>query len=73
VPPPPDKLSPLQRGLRTAVQVCITFSLASGAADVASQHAAPHQRPIWFGVVGGTTALCVWYGWNWLVKRARRA
>jgi hypothetical protein len=69
--PPLDNPPPVQRAIRLAVQVCVTFSLAIGAADVASQYAPPHQRAIWFGVAGGTTALCAWLGWGWLLKRAR--
>jgi len=71
--PPLDNPPPVQRVLRLAVQVCITFSLAIGAADVAGQHAPPNQRAIWFGVAGGTTALCAWLGWGWLLKRARNS
>jgi hypothetical protein len=70
--PPLDNPPPVQRAIRFVVQVCVTFSLAIGAADVASQHAPPHERAIWFGVAGGTTALCAWLGWGWLLKRARR-
>jgi hypothetical protein len=69
--PPLDNPPPLQRALRLAVRACVTFSLAIGAADVASQHAPPHQRAIWFGLAGGTTAMCAWLGWSWLSKRAR--
>jgi hypothetical protein len=59
------------RALRFAVRACVTFSLAIGAADVASQHAPPSQRVIWFALVGGTTAMCAWLGWGWLTKKAR--
>jgi len=54
------------------VQACVTFSLAAGAADVAGQHAPPHQRALWFGLAGGTTALGAWLGWGWLLEKARR-
>lgn len=61
----------MQRIFRQAVRVCVTFSLAIGAADVAGQHAPPSQRALWFALAGGTTALVAWQGWAWLVKRAR--
>jgi hypothetical protein len=67
--PPLDNPPPFQRAFRLAVRVCVTFSLAIGAADVAGQHAPPSQRAFWFAFAGGTTALCAWLGWSWLLKR----
>lgn len=57
----------------TVESVIVTFSLAIGAADVAGQHAPQSQRAFWFAFAGGTTALCAWLGWSWLVKRAGRS
>ncbi len=68
-----EKLSSFERAVRLAVRICITFSLAYGAADVAGQHAPPRQRAIWFGLAGGTTALAAWVGCSWLLKRAGRS
>jgi hypothetical protein len=70
-PRSPPPLPPVQRVFRQAVRVCVTFSLAIGAADVAGKHAPASQRAIWFALAGGTTALVAWLGWAWLVKRAR--
>jgi hypothetical protein len=53
------------------VRACVTFSLAIGAADVAGRYAPVNQRAFLFALAGGTTALVVWQGWAWLVKRAR--
>jgi hypothetical protein len=46
-----------------------TFTLALVVADVASQVAPPAQRPLWFGLAGGTTALAFWKMWGWILKR----
>jgi hypothetical protein len=51
------------------VQVGFTFSLALVAADIASQLAPLHQHTLWFGLAGGTAALCAWRMWGWILKR----
>ena len=61
----------MQRVFRQAVRVCVTFSLAIGAADVAGQQAPANQRALWFALAGGTTALVAWQGWAWLIRRTR--
>jgi hypothetical protein len=50
-------------------QAGFTFSMALVAADIAGQLAPPHQRPIWFGLAGGTAALLSWWMWGRILKR----
>jgi hypothetical protein len=49
-------------------RAAFTFTLALVAADIASQFSPPVQRPIWFGLAGGTAALAFWKMWGWIFK-----
>jgi hypothetical protein len=50
-------------------RLSFTLTLALVAADLASQLGPLAQRPIWFGLAGGTAALVFWKMWGWILKR----
>lgn len=70
---PPHDTSPRFRlALRLTVlgvQAGFTFSMALVAADIAGQLVPQHQRALWFGLAGGTTALGFWRMWGWILRR----
>jgi hypothetical protein len=66
---PPPRFHVALRLTAFGARASFTLTLALVAADIASQLAAPHERPIWFGIAGGTMALCAWRMWGWILKR----
>ena len=50
------------------VQAGFTFSIALVGADIAGQLAPPNHRALWFGLAGGTVALCAWRMWAWILN-----
>jgi hypothetical protein len=70
--PPLDAPPRFQTALRLTAfgaRASFTFTLALVAADLASQVAPAAQRPLWFGLAGGTAALGFWKMWDRILKR----